>query len=49
LTKDLADRFEVELTDGVIVTEVEAGSVAERKGIMPGDIITDLDGRRSPV
>ncbi|HKS38695.1 MAG TPA: trypsin-like peptidase domain-containing protein, partial [Verrucomicrobiae bacterium] len=43
LTQDLADRFEVELTEGVIVTEVEAGSVAERKGIMPGEIITDLN------
>jgi len=43
LTKDLAEQFDAELTDGVIVTEVEAGSVAEREGILPGEIITDLN------
>ena len=46
LTKDLAERFEVESTDGVIVTEVEAGSVAERKGIKPGEIITDVNRQK---
>jgi serine protease Do len=40
VTKDLAEQFGVEKTDGVIVTEVERGSEAERKGIRAGDIIT---------
>ncbi len=46
LTRDLAKQFEVELTEGVIVTEVESGSVAELKGIRPGDIITDLNRQK---
>ncbi len=40
VTKDLADQFGVDKAEGVIVTEVERGSEAERKGIRPGDIIT---------
>ena len=43
LTTDLAKQFEVDLTEGVIVSEVESGSVAEQKGIRPGEIITDLN------
>jgi serine protease Do len=43
LTKELADQFGVDKIEGVIVTEVERGSVAERKGIRPGDIITDVN------
>jgi len=43
LTKDLADQFGVEKVEGVIVSEVEAGSVAESKGIKPGDIITEVN------
>jgi serine protease Do len=42
LTKELVEQFGVEKTDGVIVTEVENGSVAERNGIRPGDIITEV-------
>jgi serine protease Do len=47
LTKALAEQFGVEMTEGVIVTEVEKGSPAEREGIEPGDIITEVD--RQPV
>jgi serine protease Do len=45
LTKDLAEQFGVDKIEGVIVTEVEKGSAAERKGIRPGDIITEVDGK----
>jgi len=47
LTKELADQFGVEKIEGVIVTEVEAGSPAQRQGIQAGDIITDVN--RKPV
>lgn len=43
VTKELAAQFGVEKTDGVIVTEVEQGSVADRKGIRAGDIITEVN------
>jgi serine protease Do len=46
LTRDLAKQFEVELTEGVIVTEVESGSIAEQRGIKEGDIITEVDRKR---
>ena len=45
VTKDLAEQFGIEKTEGVLVTEVERGSVAERKGIKPGDVITELNGK----
>jgi serine protease Do len=46
LTRELAKQFEVELTEGVIVTEVGSGSIAEQKGIRPGDVITKVNRRR---
>ena len=50
LTKELAKQFEVEVTGGVIVTEVQPGSLASRYDIKPGDIITDINHEpvRSP-
>ena len=47
LTHELADQFGVEITKGVIVASVERDSVAERKGIQPGDVITEIN--RKPV
>ena len=43
LTKELAEQFGVDKIEGVIVTEVESGSAAERKGLRPGDIITEVN------
>jgi serine protease Do len=50
LTKELAKQFEVDVTGGVIVTEVQSGSLASRYEIKPGDIITDINHEpvRSP-
>ncbi len=45
VTKDLADQYGLEKTEGVLVTEVERGSAAERKGIRPGDVITEVNGK----
>ncbi len=47
LTRDLADHFGVDKVEGVIVTEVDADSVAASKGIQPGDIITEVN--RKPI
>jgi len=46
LTREVAKQFEVEQTEGVIVTEVESGSIAEQKGIKKGEIITEVDRKR---
>ncbi len=46
LTREMAKQFEVELTEGVIVTEVESDSIAELRGIKPGDIITEVNRKR---
>jgi serine protease Do len=46
LTRELAKQFEVELTEGVIVTEVKSGSIADQKGIKEGDIITSVNRKR---
>ncbi|MEW6159215.1 MAG: trypsin-like peptidase domain-containing protein [Verrucomicrobiota bacterium] len=43
LTQELAEEYDVALTEGVIVTEVEPGSAAAKKNIQPGDIITEVN------
>ncbi|MFO1475570.1 MAG: trypsin-like peptidase domain-containing protein [Verrucomicrobiota bacterium] len=51
LTRELADRFGVAMTEGVIVVEVRRESPAARKGIRPGDIVTAIGAApvRSPA
>jgi serine protease Do len=44
-TPNLARQFEVDYHQGVIVTDVESGSPAYRKNIVPGTIITKIDFR----
>lgn len=46
LTRELAKQFGTDSSSGVIVTEVEANSVAERKGIKPGEIITHVNRKK---
>ena len=43
LTTELAEQFGVEKIAGVIVTEVQNGSVAAKKGLQAGDIITEVN------
>ena len=45
LTQDLADAFGLEQEKGVVITEVEPGSSAEKSGIEPGDIILSVNGK----
>jgi serine protease Do len=47
ITPDLAKRFEINDTKGVLVTSVEDGSPADDAGIQEGDIIRQID--RKPV
>jgi serine protease Do len=47
ITPKLRQRFDLEETTGVVVTEVKRGSVAEDAGIRPGDVIREVD--REPV
>jgi serine protease Do len=46
LTRDLAKQYGVEMTDGVLVTEVETDGPAARSGIKSGDIITEVNHQR---
>lgn len=43
LTRDVADKYGVDFTPGVIITEVEPNSPADSKGLKVGDIITDVN------
>ena len=43
ITPELAGRFDLSQTRGVIVVQVEDGSPAEEAGFMPGDIILEMD------
>jgi len=47
LNEELAQRLGVEQTEGVVVTDVKAGSLASRKGYRPGMVITEVE--RTPV
>jgi serine protease Do len=43
VTKDLAEKYNVEPAEGVIVTKIEAEGPAALRGISPGDIITAVN------
>lgn len=45
LTAELAERYGLDLDDGLVVAEVAPGSPAERAGLRPGDLLTEVNGR----
>ncbi len=47
LTKDLAEKFDTDVSDGVMVTAVAASSIAALAGIEPGTVIVQVN--RKPV
>lgn len=42
----VADQFRIKPNEGVVVTEVRAGTPAAKAGIQPGDVITTFAGRK---
>jgi serine protease Do len=47
ITKDLAEQFDMDVADGVIVTQVDKSGLASRYGIVRGDIVTEIN--QNPV
>jgi serine protease Do len=46
VTKELAESFKLDSTDGVVVVNVEASSPAQKAGLQVGDVILAYDGKR---
>lgn len=46
LNKDLADRFRIKSSTGVVVTELKTDGLAQEAGITEGDVIKEIDGRK---
>jgi Do/DeqQ family serine protease len=46
LTRQLSEQYELPETQGLLVTEVEDDSPAARSGVVPGMVITEVDGKK---
>jgi putative serine protease PepD len=44
LTDEVTARFAIEVDEGAFVAEVVAGSAADEAGLLPGDVIIEIDG-----
>jgi serine protease Do len=47
VTAPLARQMDLAVTSGVVVTDIEEGSLAESSGLQPGDVVVELN--RQPV
>jgi len=45
LTPQLAEAFNIKFRRGAVVSHVEKGSPADRAGLQPGDIVTEINGK----
>lgn len=46
ITPEVVRRFDLPVESGVVVTDIEPGSAADRAGIRKGDVITHIEGER---
>jgi serine protease Do len=46
LNEDLAQQFGLKQSTGVVVAQVNKGSAADKAGILPGDVVTEFNGKR---
>jgi len=46
VTTPLARQMELSVTSGVVVTDIEEGSLAEALGLQPGDVVLELNRKR---
>jgi serine protease Do len=47
VTTPLARQMDLSVTSGVVVTDIEEGSLAESSGLQPGDVVMELN--RQPI
>ncbi|MBI4714640.1 MAG: trypsin-like peptidase domain-containing protein [Nitrospirae bacterium] len=43
VTQELKEKYSLERSEGVVVTRVESGSLADREGLRSGDLIVEID------
>ncbi len=46
LTPKLAEAFGLDSTDGVVIVQVQDGSMAAAAGLQPGDVVTEFNGHK---
>jgi serine protease Do len=46
ITNELAQRYDIREKEGVVVTDVTAGSMADMAGIQPGDLIVEVNKKQ---
>ncbi len=45
INPQIANQYNLEEGKGIVITDVEAGSIADESGFQPGDVILEIDGQ----